>query len=262
MSQEFDSNAKAYVTRDAQGTARDVLHVEEPFRSTARTALLAAREYLDKHGAVLGIAPSELANFSTAAATVPQAAGVEYRFSQEKPQFDMTTVVFEQTYLGLPVWQAGIAVHMQGKPFVVMSAQSTRHVHIDAKMPGEEALKRVKLNTTMLARSLDVERNKQCDASTMKILRERWVIYRYDSTSRVAREEPHAEPTGPVKGERPPGTLHPRLELPSVPDQIANGRHYVAIEVTFQMAWYGIKDLVWVAIIDIEISGRFFICVR
>ena len=72
----------------------------------AGTALVAAREYLEKFGGVLGIAPSELSNFGLPAETSPVDAGVEYRFDQEKPQFDTTTIVLAQTYFGLPVWEA------------------------------------------------------------------------------------------------------------------------------------------------------------
>src|SRR5688500_9560966 len=105
MSQEFDSNAKIHITRDAEGSARDLLHIEEQYESAAGTPLLAAHEYLEKFASVLGISPSELTSFSMGPELYPIQAGIEYRFGQEKPQFDMTTVVFEQTYLGLPVWE-------------------------------------------------------------------------------------------------------------------------------------------------------------
>ena len=155
MVQEFDSQRKIHLTRDSQGTARDLLHVEEPYESAAGTALVAAREYLEKFGGVLGIAPSELSNFGLPAETSPVDAGVEYRFDQEKAQFDTTTVVLAQTYFGLPVWEAGVAVHMRQRPFVVLSAQSTRHVSVEAEMPSAKALARIKeLDPSTLARQL------------------------------------------------------------------------------------------------------------
>lgn len=125
MVQEFDPKGKVHLTRDSQGTTRGVLHVEEQYETAASTAVLAAREYLEKFGEVLGIAQSELTNFSLAPETSPVDARVEYRFDQEKPQFDTTTVVLAQTYFGLPVWEAGVAVHMRQRPFVVLSAVDT-----------------------------------------------------------------------------------------------------------------------------------------
>src|SRR5262245_24928894 len=155
MSQEFDAQGKVHITRDSQGAARDLLHVEEPYESTASTALLAAREYLDKFGDRLGITPAELANYSLSPEASPIDAGVEYRFDQEKPQFDSTTVVLSQTVLGLPVWEAGVAVHMRQRPFIVSSAQSTRHPSVDAAKPSDRALARVKgIDPKTLAGSL------------------------------------------------------------------------------------------------------------
>ena len=78
MTQEFDAQRKVHVTRDAQGAARDLLHVEELYESRASTAVLAAREYLDTFGDRLGITPAELASFSLSPESDPTDAGVEY----------------------------------------------------------------------------------------------------------------------------------------------------------------------------------------
>ena len=55
MSQEFNESAKVHMTRDQGGHVRDLLHTEEPFLSTARTAQLAAKQYLEKFGGLLGV---------------------------------------------------------------------------------------------------------------------------------------------------------------------------------------------------------------
>ena len=178
-------------------------------------------------------------------------AGVEYRFGQEKPQFDMTTVVFEQTFFGLPVWQAGVSVHMRQKPFVVLSAQSARHVGVDAAMPSDKALQRIaKLDLKTLAKQVGADNDKNCDLSSLAILRQRLIVYRYEAAQRVG-EHDHAPEPKPRKP-KPPATLHATLNLPPLSDQIEEGRHYVAAEVTFKLTWRGIKDLPWVALIDVE----------
>lgn len=51
----------------------------------------------------------------------------EFRLHSEKQQFDMTTVTYDQTHSGLPVWEGGISVYMKNGPFRVVSAQSMRH---------------------------------------------------------------------------------------------------------------------------------------
>jgi hypothetical protein len=253
MTQQFDASAKAMLTRDASGIVRDVLHVEEPFHSSAGTALLAAHEYLMKHGAVLGIAPAELAHFSLEPEKAPRPLGVEYRFSQEKPQFDMSTVVFEQTFMGLPVWQAAVSVHMQAKPFVVVSAQSSRHAVVDAAMPSDKALQRsARLDPKALAKQLGADADKNCDASSLSVLRQRLMVYRYEAAQRTAPDDHSTAGTPHATTGQGSATLHPELPLPPLGDQFPEGEHRVVIEVTFTLAWNGIKDLPWVALVDVE----------
>lgn len=255
MAQEFDAASKTQLTRDAQGTVRDILHADEPFVSTAGTALLAAGEYLDKFGGLLGISPPELEHLSLGAGTRPVNAGIEYRFNREKPQFDTTTVVFDQTCLGLPIWQAAIAVHMQQKPFMVLSAQSSRHATVEAAMPSDKALQRsAKFDTRALLKLLGLGPDKDdtdCDHRSLAILGQRLLVYRYDPAERFA---PHDHP--PEASVRPdearPTTLHPTLYLPAVGEQIKPGRHYVVAEVTFTLTWHGIKDLPWLLLVELE----------
>jgi hypothetical protein len=253
MTQRFDASAKAMLTRDADGIVRDVLHVEEPFQSSAGTALLAAHEYLLKHGAVLGIAPAELANFSLAPEPVPQNLGVEYRFSQEKPQLDMSTVVFEQTIFGLPIWQAALSVHMHTKPFVVVSAQSSRHASVDAQMPSDKALQRAtKLDPKALARQLGADADKNVDAASLTLLRQRLMVYRYDAAQRSAPDDHSTAGLPRSSTGQGPATLHPVLPLPPLGEQVRQGEHRVVVEATFTLGWNGIKDLPWVALVDVE----------
>jgi zinc metalloprotease ZmpB len=254
MVQEFDPKGKVHLTRDSQGTTRGVLHVEEQYETAASTAVLAAREYLEKFGEVLGIAQSELTNFSLAPETSPVDARVEYRFHQEKPQFDTTTVVLAQTYFGLPVWEAGVAVHMRQRPFVVLSAQSTRHVSVEAEMPSEKALARIKeLDPSTLARQLGLAppkkgpatRSKQEDqsATALTIKRRRLVVFQYDEKKRTPPDEPETQVQPSPR---------PSLPLPPVGPEIRQGRHYVASEIIFSLTWRNIEDLPWIAIIDVE----------
>lgn len=251
MQQHFDPNANIHVTRDVDGTARDLLHVEEPFVSMAGSALLAAREYIEKFGGVLGISDAELTHFSLSPEAMPTRDGVEYRFSQEKLQFDTTTVVFEQTYFGLPVWEAGLAVHLrQQQPFVVLSAQSSRHATVSAKMPSDKALARIdKFDGKQVAKSLGVDQSKDCDPSSLTVLRQRLVIYRYDPARRLPEAHP-AQPQSTSGTEQ--HEEHPSMPLPSIPESIQPGKHYVAAELVFTLAWREFKSLTWRAIIEVE----------
>src|ERR1700719_1820408 len=110
MPQEFDDATKTHLDRDDSGIVRGILHVEQFYESTARTPQLAAREYLEKFAGVLGLKGEQLRALSSSPESLPSSDGVEFRLWAEKTQFDTTTVSFSQTYLGLPVWEAGLAV--------------------------------------------------------------------------------------------------------------------------------------------------------
>jgi hypothetical protein len=96
MSHEFDDRSAVHVHRDIQSVARDLLHIEEPYISTAGTPQLAAREYLDKFGPLLGITHEQLDHLWLAPEAAPIDARVEYRFLDEKVQFDTIVLVFSR----------------------------------------------------------------------------------------------------------------------------------------------------------------------
>ena len=107
MHPELNLAAKALITRDADGDVREVVH-EAPVVSTAATAQQAAEEYLAHHAELLGIKPTELTNLAMARESEPGSMPEEYRLRSEKQQFDTTTVTYDQTCLGLPIWEAGL----------------------------------------------------------------------------------------------------------------------------------------------------------
>lgn len=107
MVHEFDDSNAVHVHRDQQGIARDLLHTDEPYVSSARTPQLAAQEYLEKFGPMLSISHEQLRHLGLQPEPEPIDAPVEYRFLDEKVQFDTTTLVFSQTCLGLPIREAG-----------------------------------------------------------------------------------------------------------------------------------------------------------
>jgi zinc metalloprotease ZmpB len=90
---------------------------------------------------LLGLKDTELRSLGLSTELTPTADGVEYRLWAEKTQFDTTTVTFSQSYFGLPVWEAGLAVQMKLNPFRIISAQSTAHADVSAERPANSALR-------------------------------------------------------------------------------------------------------------------------
>src|SRR3954447_21008578 len=134
---EFDKELNAHILRDTRASVHAILHLQEPFPASGATARDGAEEYLRAHAATLGINDSELTNLHLFPDDAPSGTDVEYRFLSEKRQFDVTTVTFQQTKSGLPVWKAGIAVHLkqQAGNINVVCAQTARDTDINSPGP-------------------------------------------------------------------------------------------------------------------------------
>jgi len=253
--QEFDELSKALVDRDDNGIVRGVLHVEQFYQSVARSPQLAAHEYLEKFADLLGLKDTELRALGASPELAPSTEGVEYRLWAEKTQFDTTTVTFSQTCLGLPVWEAGLAVQMKVNPFRIVSAQSTAHPDVRVEKPGNGPLERLTyLNEDNLAKSLGLSaKDKKFDRSGLKIERKRLFVYRYEAAKRVLEPE---ERLGAAVGNEEAGGLHHHLHpipaLPSVPEGIKDRRHYVVSAVYFMLGVADMPDLRWVALVEAE----------
>ena len=251
MNQQFHKAGNVHVNSDDKGVVRDLLHTDEPFVSRAPTPQLAAAEYLEQYGSLLGLAPAETANMSLTRSAAVTDSGDELRFASEKTSFDTTTVTYQQTRFGLPVWHGGVAIHMKGKPYRVISSQSTRHADLDAERPTPATLKKLqKVNKASLARQLGLTRKpggrkSGFDSKTLSIDNRKQIVYRFAAAKRVMADEPNKAPEryGHSHG-------YTTLPLPPVPASISDGKHYVSLEVHFALGRPREAPLNWVAILE------------
>ena len=256
MNQEFNSARNAYLDRDEKGVVRQLLHTHSPVLIQARTPQLGAAEYLHRFGELLGLTPKQLGRLSQSPSSGIEDAPVEYRFLQEKRQFDTVTVAYYQTDLGLPVWQAGVAVQIKLDPLRVLSAQSTAHPDVKVKPPSSRAVKRAEsLDAEELASLLGLKRQSKAgstwDHRSLKIEGRRLVIYRYDAEARVPAGPPgRGEAARKKQRGFPPEA--PTLPLPPVPAAVRAGRHYVCAKIDFALSGRPHGLLHWVAIIEAE----------
>src|SRR4051794_36873299 len=108
MRQESDPNSKARLGVDDEDRVRHISHLDEPWESSAESPLSAAVDYL-RQTTNLKVSSDELENPQQKVSFVePRAQGVEYHLGGEKQLFDSSTIIFNQTYLNVPVWRAGI----------------------------------------------------------------------------------------------------------------------------------------------------------
>ncbi|MDQ1586454.1 MAG: zinc metalloprotease ZmpB [Actinomycetota bacterium] len=273
MDQEFNVGRNTYLDRDQRGTVRQLRHIDVPFQSQARTPQLVAAEYLHSFADLLELPATSLSRISESPATHPEAADVELRFLGEKQQFDTATVAFHQTALGLPVWEAGVAVQMKTAPFRVLSSQSTQHPDVHVERPNDDSLKRAEsITATHFARSLGLHfrgGDNQVDSKQLEIEGRQLVVYRYEAAkvqrdgppSVIARDIPQARGgNGRAKKpdvlvEEPQGINQasiPWLPLPPVPDSIREGQHYVSIKIDFALPLPAWGALNWTAILDVD----------
>ena len=250
MSQEFDQERNTYIDRDPQGIARQLIHTHAPVLIDAPTPQAAAADYLGQFREPLGLTPEHLQNLSSTPADAIQRAPVELRFSEEKGQFDTATVAYHQTDLGLPVWQAGVAVQMKVDPFRVTVSQSTVHPDLEVKRPPAKAVTAAKsIDEKQLARLLGLTDQPKTesgwDPETLKIERRGLVIYRHESARRASAPPPAAEHRAPFQS----GV--PTLPLPPVAEDIREGQHYVCARIDFGLS-RGSYVLHWVALIEVE----------
>src|SRR6266566_5290434 len=234
MEQEFDATRNVYLDRDQQGTVRQLRHVDAPFVSQGRTPQLAAAEYLHNFGDLLQLTAAELGHLGLPPATQPQDAGVEFRYLGEKQQFDMATVAYNQTALGLPVFEAGVAVQMKTAPFRVLSSQSTQHPDIHVDRPTADAVKRAEsLQAAQLARALGLNSRdtgpERPDRKSLVIERRQLIVYRYEADK--------------VQRDGPPAIITAQHD--------ENGRHYVSVRVDFVLPLPTWGPLHWTAILDL-----------
>jgi hypothetical protein len=260
MNQEFNAAESVYVDRDQRGTVRQVLHFDAPFESRAFTPQLAGAEYLERFADLLGLEPGQLTNLGLPPETRVTDAPVEYRFLAEKRQDDMVTVAYQQTALGLPVWEAGIAVQMQVEPFRVLSAQSTQHPEVEVKRPSASAVKRAEsLDEDELARRLGIHGQladgKGGVRKSLAIELRQLVVYRFERAN-ITRDRPPAREQehpgfAPEQPRAETGPSGPTLPLPDVPDKLEEGRHYVCVKIDFELQFSPWGRLHWAAILEV-----------
>jgi len=246
MFEEFDARRETRIIRDSGGLARVVSHQDRYIVTTGRTPRRAAQDYLGRYGQLFGVRRQHLKNLLQPVAHRPTDADVEYRFEAEKRQFDLATVAFHQTYLGLPVWEAGLSVTMKHASLHVIGARST--LHPKPKISGTSAKhleKLQKLDVETLARHLGLARHVN-HATPLRINNERLMIHQHDEARlRRATTRPRRRGSAFHSGA-------PTLPLPEVHSSLRDGAHYVVRAVNFSFDFPPIRPLHWVALIEVQ----------
>lgn len=120
----FDLTGNVNLERDDQGVARSLEHIQQPYLAApaalaAPTPQALAQSYLNEPEvrSAYGLDDALLSDLSGA---VPSLAadrlgteGSRLRMGEEKSLMGTSSVAYQQTFNGLPIWEAGLTVTVQ-----------------------------------------------------------------------------------------------------------------------------------------------------
>ena len=195
----FEITPNVTVEYDEQGVARHIEHIAQPYFSPDKDLRGVAADYVAAVAQEYRLTKPMLAEMDASAGDeLAEGEGAALHFAEEKSVMETTLVSYQQTYLGLPVWEAGVAVVLQDKPPRVTSSSSTIHTEIDAKSPPADApFLPEGITPEALRPLLGLEGRR----GGVKINGTRLLVYRYDALQRF---DPEVVPVDEDDG----GNLH------------------------------------------------------
>jgi hypothetical protein len=263
----FTVTPNVRIGRDDSGTARHVLHLQEPYMPAGAVALTPrslAGAYVQDVAGLYDLDPTWLSTLQEAVGHAVKREGSQVRFRESKKLLNTTVVTYQQTYLGLPVWGAHLDVRTHDAPMRVTSSTSFAHHDVEAAAPsrGARFVPGKPGTQALLRRVLAAAKGR-----VVKVTAERLIVYRYEAHERF---DPESRPAGPqieraratrtrsARQAAPPVGV-PTLPLPNVPKSIGDGRHCVVNEVLFTTALGPWKQLHWRAFVEVETGAVLYL---
>jgi hypothetical protein len=261
----FSLSPNVHVVRDPDGTVRHLRHHQQPYRPedaglAAPGPGAMADQYLRDVAELYRIPEEWLTDLYGEISPEPIREGTRLKRLDEKVLVDTTVVSYQQTHLGLPIWEASLSVRAHGTPPRVISSTSTLHYGVEVELPPRRSFEGFTGEEPAAVRRAlrsRVRRGPTLNAT-------RLLIYRYDPEMRLdpatripppgdEEAEEHVEERQALRG------APPTLPLPSVPDTIEPGRHYVVREVLFTLSPPGWGDVNWRAFVELETQAVLYL---
>lgn len=259
----FEITPNVQVRRDDRGRIRQLSHAQQPYQpesvdlameslavaAAPLTPRALAEQYIRDVAEIYGLESESTENFAAAPTPAPSQAGTELRFKEEKRAGGGTSVSYDQTRFGLPIWDAGMTVRINTAPMQVTSSHNAVHYEIEVHQPGADAsYMPQRLDGAALKGLLGLAE----DSEKPRVNATRLLIYRYRPEERLDPQmrpdnEENLESFG-FAGAQSPDL--PSLPLPPVPDEIMPERHYIVSEALFTLyaADWGVLN--WRAFIE------------
>ncbi|HKG48408.1 MAG TPA: hypothetical protein VKB02_16845 [Pyrinomonadaceae bacterium] len=260
MTFEFDENVT--LSKDERGNVQVLEHFEQPFvaggdasatesfngSGSPNTPNGLADQYLRQVASAYGIDQNMLANGFDANELAGETSSADGKLEvvEEKEVMGTTTVSYQQTYEGLPVWKAGVSVTIQSEPMRVTASQSSVHHDINVSTGGTDLASTPSVTPAQLKKVLNIT------SGSSKITATRRLIYQYDPDRRI---DPELNTSGGDSFECGP----PKLNLPPLPAAIQPGQHYVVTEVLFSLAVDEVGPVNWRVFIEEQTGAALYV---
>jgi hypothetical protein len=296
MNMVYQPDLKAHLSFDEHKKVRYIHHTQEYWLSDYNSPRKAAIDYLQRIAHVFKIPTAQLNHLSQKVSFLePRDEGLDYRLSEEKQLFDSTTYGFYQTYLNVPIWQAGLSVTVKQNPSRVVYSANNNQEGVNAKLPDADAIERYKqmfrqaeaskysanikgegeqeesetasfirhiLGTTeQISESLSEETAATQQTEPPKINRGRFFVYKYDERNRqIGHPRNNPDNIGSnVSGVIEKDDVHPTLPLPPVPDNIQDGQYYLVAELVFSLTTPEWGRLNWRVLVEVETNAILYL---
>jgi hypothetical protein len=254
----FQLTPNVHVRRDSQGRIRQLSHPAQPYRPAAvdlagvglpdaMTPRALAEQYLRDVSDLLELKSSATGNFAATFNASPSAAPEDLRFKEEKAITGASTVSYNQTVFGLPIWNAGVAVRINTRPMQVTGSHNAMHYDVDVDRPPADApFLPQRMDAANVRRVLGLADSDQPTVTSTRLL-----IYRYipdEVLDPQVKAHDSADDFTGLAGSN--AVKFPTLQLPPVPASIVADRHYVVTEVMFTLAYGEWGQLNWRAFVE------------
>jgi zinc metalloprotease ZmpB len=250
MESQYSDALEANLITDDAGTVKAITHFDKPFLGKGVSAQMVAENYIKQMCKPLGISDNSLNSMSLSVDADPSKSENELRFESEKLLFDNSTVSYQQTALGYPVWGASVTVQIKHEPYRVLNSSSTIFESIDIKEPSATALKRYEtVSLKELKQWLKSANETEKLPEEMRVNGAKIFVYKFDANNRVVVHNHEEESFCNHKNE---------FTLPTIDKKIKDGGFYVVSEVKFET---GSKEYPtpYVALIEIETNSILYL---
>lgn len=236
------------VRKDKKGHIRKLNHRISPVRSDdkqVQDTTDLATSYVQEVAPLYEI-EQQISNLRQQPSFAPENNNIELRLMEEKKKQSLSILTFSQTYFGLPIWKAALALRIDQKNMSVISSMSSlTYDDIQVKKPDQSKISFYeKIKPGELAELLG-----SGSANNLKVNESgNLYIYKYSEETRLGEPLKEAD-------------LKPLQEIPSKlkPVNLAENKYYIVREVLFSYTIEGIGLLNWRCFIELETGNILYL---